>query len=108
MDSYATVSEAVTGLLAKGYVKDFNLPANNENICWQLQGESLAPEEFKIDEIHRFEGETDPGDEMILYAISSSALNLKGILLSAYGMYGDHFSEEMVRQLTMGLLRHNE
>ncbi|MBK8344964.1 MAG: hypothetical protein IPL12_17790 [Bacteroidetes bacterium] len=29
----------------------------------------LSPDEFEIDETYRFEGNTDPGDEMILFAI---------------------------------------
>ena len=49
----------------------------------------LAPEEFEIDEVYRFEGITDPGDEMIVFAISSVHHDLKGLVVNAYGMYAD-------------------
>ncbi len=44
---------------------------------------------------------TDPSDEMILYAISSPELNLKGTLVNAYGIYSDAVADEMVRKLNV-------
>ena len=67
-------------LEGEGYGTDLNS---------QLPMVDQDPESFKIDAVYRFEGPTDPGDAMILYAISSPKYNLKGVLINAFGMYAD-------------------
>ena len=59
----------------------------------------MKADEFEIDEVHRFEGETDPGDENIVYAISSTTHQLKGVLVNAYGMYADSTSAQIISKL---------
>lgn len=99
MHNYNTVSEAISGLTLRGYTRDFNAQAGRECLTCHASGNALSPDDFEIDEVHRFEGMTDPGDEMILYAISSAGLNVKGILLSAYGMYQEEGTSGIVQQL---------
>lgn len=98
MKNYDTVSEAVNDLKARGYTVDFNIGAGGETLVYQ-DTKSLSPEDFVIDELHRFEGMTDPGDEMIVYAISSAHHAVKGILVNAFGLYADAASSKMVRRL---------
>ncbi|WP_220699407.1 hemerythrin domain-containing protein [Pelobium manganitolerans] len=97
--SYDTVSEAISQLARKGYTTDFELLRGKECLVCKHSVQQLSPDEFVIDETHRFEGETDPGDEMILYAISSKKHGLKGILLNAYGTYADREIYEIVARL---------
>jgi hypothetical protein len=98
MKFYPTMSEAITALKARGYLMDFNLhPEWIE--CPQLDVR-LKPEEFHVDEVHRFEGMTSPDDSEILFAVSSSN-GLKGLLVDAYGSYADSISMEMARKLTI-------
>jgi nicotinamide mononucleotide (NMN) deamidase PncC len=59
----------------------------------------LFPEEFVVDKHYRFEGNTDPGDEAVVYAISSEKHQVKGTLINAYGIYSDPVSDEMVKAL---------
>ena len=99
MYNYITVTEAVEGLEGRGYSKDFNVHPERECQICQKTGISLSPDEFEIDEIYRFEGMTDPGDEMIVYAISSKKYGLKGILVNAYGMYEDSATSTVVQKL---------
>jgi hypothetical protein len=47
----------------------------------------LSPDEFEIVETYRFEGDTDPADEMIVFAISSMKHNLKETLINDYGIF---------------------
>ncbi|MDN6281159.1 MAG: phosphoribosylpyrophosphate synthetase, partial [Psychroflexus sp.] len=68
LKSYDTVSEAMNDLIKRGYTTDFNIQAADDCIICRKSNLSLSADEFEIDEIYRFEGETDPGDEMILYA----------------------------------------
>jgi hypothetical protein len=97
MANYETVTEAVKKLGEKGYTYNFNLGFD----CLECKdtGQSLKPDEFEIDEVHRFEGNTDPGDENVLYAISSDKHGLKGVLLNAYGMYADGVTDTLLAKL---------
>ncbi|HET6991809.1 MAG TPA: phosphoribosylpyrophosphate synthetase [Bacteroidia bacterium] len=97
MKSYETMSEAVNDLQKRGYDHDFNL-AEDSLECKEKQT-SLKANDFEIDEVYRFEGDTDPGDENVVYAISSMKNNLKGILVNAYGVYSDSVSAELISKL---------
>jgi len=97
MRTYDTLSEAVNDLVKRGYDYNFNM---KRNCIWCLEnGIDLQPDEFEIDEIHRFEGMTDPGDENILFAISSTKHHLKGTLVNAFGVYADTASAELIARL---------
>ncbi len=99
MQSYDTVTEALTGLKAKGYTTDFNI-AFDKLICSKREV-VLNPNEFEIVEFYRFEGQTNPSDEDIVYAIESKHSNVKGVLTSAFGLYADSISTEMIKKLAM-------
>jgi len=97
MTAYDTVTEALAGLKERGYGIDFNL-AFDRVICRQT-GIFLYPADFEIAETYRFEGDTDPGDENIIYALASKDGNIKGVLLSAYGVYSDGMDTDMIQKL---------
>jgi hypothetical protein len=97
--SYETVSQALNGLAIRGYTTDFKLEPEKDKIVDTKASLELSPEEFEIDEIYRFEGITDPGDEMILYAISSRNHKIKGVLLNAFGAYSDSTTYNIVKRL---------
>jgi len=59
----------------------------------------LLADHFEIDDFYKFEEDSDPDDEMIIYAISSISKNLKGIVVNAYGMYADNTSSAIVKKL---------
>ncbi len=91
------MTEAVQALQSMGYTYDFNL----DDTCLRYVNGTLVlyPEDFHIDFVYRFEGETDPGDENVVYAIASPTYSVKGLLVSAYGMYADTLCAEMVEKL---------
>lgn len=99
MENYDTVVAALNGLKAKGYDLDFNIAFDNikcekHNIC-------LNPHEFEITEVHRFEGDTNPSDEDVVYAVESKDGKMKGTITSAFGMYSDNVNETMLKKLTI-------
>lgn len=98
MYAYDTVSEAVRGLKERGYTKDFNLKENyivcNEN--------KFHPEDFEIVEVYRYEGNSDPADEAIVYAIESNKGD-RGVLVSGYGISADEVTSEMAKKLSIHL-----
>src|SRR5690606_28701976 len=59
----------------------------------------IYPDEFVVDKHYRFEGMSDPGDEAIVYAISSDKHNIKGTLVNGYGVYADKLADEMIQAL---------
>lgn len=97
MNEMTTVSRVLSVLKERGYTVDFNLT----DACLSCQGNSLRiyPNEFVVDKHYRFEGISDPGDEAIVYAISSIKHNVKGTLVNGYGMYSEKISDDMVRAL---------
>jgi hypothetical protein len=99
MYAYDTVVNALTGLRERGYTVNFNL-AFNQLICNDNR-HCLNPDEFEIVEVHRFEGNSNPSDEDVVYAIQSIQGNLKGVLTSAFGLYTDTASAEMLKKLAL-------
>ena len=69
MVAYDTVSQAVNELKQRGYTLDFNLKGSR----LECQGQNFNPKDFEITEFHRFEGNSDPGDEAVVYAIESKS-----------------------------------
>jgi len=94
MFAYDTVTEAVNGLRDRGYKLDLNLKEN----CLVCQEHKFNIEDFEIVEVYRFEGNTDPADEAVVYAVES-ANGLKGVLVNGYGISAEAVSAEMARKL---------
>ena len=61
--------------------------------------EKFELHDFSIVEIYRFEGNTDPADEAIVYGIES-VKGRKGVLVSGYGISAEGISAEMAKKLT--------
>ena len=96
MISYDTMSEAVNGLKQRGYSLDFNL---EENFI-ECNNEKFNPNDFEITEVYRFEGDSDPADEAVVYAVESKN-GMKGVLVSGYGASAIGLGAEMARKLIM-------
>lgn len=92
-----TLSQKMEQLRSKGYTEDFNLQKD----CLECRAHNfkLFHDEFIIDEVYRFEGESNPSDEATLYAISSLKNNIKGILVNGGGIYTDDITDEMLDTL---------
>lgn len=99
MRDFDTLSQAMNALRTDGYVEDFNLKQN----CLECRnGEyKVFAKDFEIDAFFRFEGESNPSDESILYAISSKKYGLKGQLVNGYGIYSETITDEMLKKLTI-------
>lgn len=96
-NQYGTLSEAIADLERKGYTDELTLTAEGLfNV-----GVPLDPMRFTIDSYHRFEGPSDPGDLSIVYAVSSPALDLKGLLVGGYGPEAQGFIQKMVDPLNI-------
>ena len=105
MQTLPTLSETMNQLRKEGYTEDFNLQQN----CIECRGGAfqLFADDFIVDKYFRFEGQTDPGDQAILYAISSDKHRLKGVLVNAYGIYSEPVTDDLIRKLEIRDEFHN-
>ena len=99
MKAFDTVTEAITDLTKRGY-DDQLILARNCLVC-EAKQQRLEPDQFTIDEFYRFEGDSNPDDEMIVYAISSKDGNVKGTLVNAFGMYADSANDNLISKLNV-------
>ena len=99
MHNYDPVTEAVSELKKRGFSIDFNI-AFDKIICADNKI-CLHPDEFEIVEAYRFEGDSNPDDEDIVYAVKSKDGSLKGVITSAFGMYADAVSNKIIQKLSM-------
>jgi len=99
MYSYDTVTAALKDLKARGFTVDFNI-AFDKIICTDNKI-CLNPSEFEITEVYRFEGDTNPSDEDVVYAIESKDGKVKGSMSSAFGTYAETISNDMIQKLSM-------
>ena len=92
---YSTVSEAINELMKKGYTTDFNLPGNVR----KFETGEYRYSDFKITGVYRYEGESDPADEAVVYAIESKDDQVKGLLVSGFGTAAGNNVQTILRQL---------
>jgi len=94
---YDTLIEALNGLKKRGFTYDFNVQEDklycSEKHC------SFNPDEFEVIEFHRFEGESNPADSSIVYAIQSEKNNIKGVLVNAFGAYSDSSTSNLISKI---------
>lgn len=100
MPAYDTLSAAINGLHQQGYTTDFNTSFDCI-VCHEPHPVSLPAEEFEIVAVYRFEGESNPADESVLYAIESKDKRMKGLLVNAFGIYSDNLSDRMLKKLSI-------
>lgn len=93
---YDTVANAVNALKKQGFTKDFNIDGNSL-IC---DNSKVHLNDFKIVDVYRYEGNSDPSDEAAVYAIESSD-GSKGVLVTGYGASADPLSAEMLEELSL-------
>ena len=96
MYHYETVSTAINELKKRGFTEDFNLKEN----CLICNNNEFYADNFEITEVYRFEGDTDPADEAIVYGIESKN-GLKGVLVNSYGYQANTMSNDIAKKLKM-------
>ncbi len=93
---YGTVTEAINAFRAEGFLIDFNLEEN----CISCHTGKFQAEDFEIVQVYRYEGDTDPADEAVVYALESKH-GLKGILVAGYGATSDSASSKILAKLKL-------
>lgn len=91
MYHYATVSKALEELAQKGFTTDFNL---------EEQRIVNHPDEFEIEHIYRYEGESDPGDEATVYGIRSTRGEM-GVFVAGDLSMDDNSATKVLHELSI-------
>jgi len=95
-DSMKTLSSCTRKLSKDGYTVQFK--AHKIGLESLDTRKMFEPTEVKIVDFYRFEGQSDPSDNAILYAIETKS-GEKGTLIDAYGVYSDLKVSEFVKQV---------
>ena len=91
-----TLSQVINSLREKGFDEDFEFKENN--FIGKRSGKKFTPGNLTIKKTYRFEGESNPGDMSVLYAIETDDKE-KGIFVDAYGTYANNEPENMAEFL---------
>ena len=83
MKSLAT---CLNRMITEGYTEDFKI--TDQGLESLNRHNQYKPEQIQIVNFFRFEGDSDPDDNAILYVIETND-GTKGTLVDAYGVYND-------------------
>lgn len=81
-----SVLEIIESLRAEGYIYDFSIKI--DELCCSSEGFIYEPEDLIIEKTERYEGDSNPSDSAIIYAITAKD-GTKGVLIDSYGAYAD-------------------
>ena len=82
-----SLTTCLSRMVKDGYTEDFKITEEGGLEAIQHH-KSYNPAEIQVVNFFRFEGESDPDDNAILYVIET-ADGTKGTLVDAYGVYND-------------------
>ena len=91
-----TLSSVMNKAIGAGYTEDFEM--TETGLKAPSNGHYYQPDQVRIANFYRFEGETDPSDSSILYVLETND-DIKGLLINAYGAYANHRIGEFIKQV---------
>lgn len=89
----STLSTVMQYLHEKGFDNEFTITGDGQV---RLKDRLYEPGEVKLIRTFRFEGESDPSEQSILYLIEAGDGTI-GYNVDAYGMYSDHLNDSYAR-----------
>lgn len=91
-----TLSQAMNVVKEEGFKENFEV--RDKKLYAPGNQKSYEPDDVSVKNFYRFEGNSDPGDSSILYAIEAKD-GTKGILTDAYGIYSDGKTSEFMKRV---------
>ena len=79
-----------------GFTADFKVTEGR--LCIMGTNKTYDAEDVRIVDFYRFEGESDPDDMSILYALETND-GVKGTISNSYGTYADSKVDEFMKQV---------
>lgn len=81
-----TILELTELFRTKGYIEDFSI--KDGSIINTGDNTEYSPTDLIIEKTERYEGDSNPSDNAIIYAITAKD-GTKGVLVDSYGTYSD-------------------
>jgi hypothetical protein len=78
-----TVQVAIERLQEQGFTDSFQ--AEGAGLRALRAGRLIAPERLVVEQVNRFEGNSDPGDESIVFALRNRENDVRGTWVVSYG-----------------------
>jgi hypothetical protein len=91
-----TLTERVNKMTQNGYTD--NMKVTKEGLYSTEKDKTYQPEEISIIDFFRFEGQSDPADNAILYVIETED-GCKGMLIDSYGAYADEHINKFITEV---------
>lgn len=91
-----TLSSVINKALKAGYEENFEM--TDTGLKAPSNGHYYQPDQVRIVNFYRFEGDTDPSDSSILYVLETHD-DVKGVLINAYGAYANHRIGDYIKQV---------
>ena len=79
-----TVVGEIEALRARGYTVDFSVTSDGQLRCNTCH-HTHRPTDAVIESTARFEGDSNPDDEAVVFGLRCSACGVRGVLVAAYG-----------------------
>src|SRR5437870_3130113 len=95
-NQYDTILDALKAARDKNFICRFVAEKNGLR-CLETN-EVFAASDLSIEEFHRVEGSSDPGENAILYLIKT-ATGVKGTLTDAFGTYANPEISELIKRI---------
>jgi hypothetical protein len=95
-DEMKTLVSCINSLVKAGFTEDYKI--NGDKLKALKRERNYNPEEVKVLNFYRFEGDSDPADNSILYAIETTD-GSRGTLVDAYGPYADSKISSFMHQV---------
>jgi len=92
-----TLSECIKIAISRGFAENFKV--NAVGLTTEDETSVYAPQDIRISNFYRFEGNSNTDDNSILYMIETDDRK-KGTLVDAYGVYADTKISNFIRQVT--------
>ncbi|GAB3542043.1 hypothetical protein GCM10027443_42230 [Pontibacter brevis] len=96
-EELTTLVGVLNKIRKEGYKTDFKVTEDGL-LATMDDKETFTPEQVRIVDFYRFEGETNPGDMAILYVLETTS-GPKGSITNSYGAYGDESIETFMKKV---------
>lgn len=91
-----TLTSVVNKALKEGYTD--SMKVTRSGLLDTTKNKTYQPNQIKVVDFYRFEGESDPADNTIMYKIET-ADGSKGTLIDAYGPYADEHVNKFMAEV---------
>lgn len=91
-----TLTQCVNKALKEGFTD--SMQVTRSGLLDTTRNKTYQPTQITVVDFYRFEGESDPADNTIMYKIETTD-GAKGILIDAYGPYADENVNKFMQEV---------